>query len=65
MRYREIGDGRVSLTVSDICLGIMNFGYRTDERTSFAILDRFVDAGGTFVDTANNYGQWHGEAGDG
>src|SRR5437660_2501820 len=64
MRYREIGDGRVSLTVSDICLGIMNFGYRTDERTSFAILDRFVDAGGTFLDTANNYGQWHGEAGE-
>jgi aryl-alcohol dehydrogenase-like predicted oxidoreductase len=28
------------------------------------ILDRFVDAGGTFVDTANNYGQWHGETGE-
>jgi aryl-alcohol dehydrogenase-like predicted oxidoreductase len=64
MRYREIGDGRVSLTVSDICLGIMYFGYRTDERTAFDIMDRFVDAGGTFVDTANNYGQWHGEAGE-
>jgi aryl-alcohol dehydrogenase-like predicted oxidoreductase len=64
MRYRDIGDRRVSLTVSDICLGIMNFGYRTDERTAAHILDRFVDAGGTFVDTANNYGQWHGEAGE-
>jgi aryl-alcohol dehydrogenase-like predicted oxidoreductase len=64
MRYRDIGDGRVSLTVSDICLGIMNFGYRTDERTAVRILDRFVEAGGTFVDTANNYGQWHGEAGE-
>jgi aryl-alcohol dehydrogenase-like predicted oxidoreductase len=64
MRYRNIGDGRLSLTVSDICLGIMFFGYRTDERTAFDILDRFTDAGGTFVDTANNYGQWHGEAGE-
>ncbi len=64
MRQRQISDGRVSLTVSDLCLGIMNFGYRTDERTAFDILDRFVDAGGTFVDTANNYGQWHGDAGE-
>ena len=64
MRYRTIGDGRVSLTVSDICLGIMYFGYRTDERTAFDIMDRFVAAGGTFVDTANNYGQWHGDAGE-
>jgi len=64
MRYRTIGDGLVSLTVSDICLGIMNFGYRTDERTAFDIMDRFVAAGGTFVDTANNYGQWHGDAGE-
>jgi aryl-alcohol dehydrogenase-like predicted oxidoreductase len=64
VRQRQIGDGRVSLTVSDLCLGIMNFGYRTDERTAFDILDRFVDAGGSFVDTANNYGQWHGEAGE-
>lgn len=64
MRYRNIGDGRLSLSVSDLCLGIMYFGYRTDERTAFDIMDRFVDAGGTFVDTANNYGQWHGEAGE-
>jgi aryl-alcohol dehydrogenase-like predicted oxidoreductase len=64
MRQRVIGDGRVRLTVSELCLGTMNFGYRTDERTAFAILDRFLDAGGTFLDTANNYGQWHGEAGE-
>jgi aryl-alcohol dehydrogenase-like predicted oxidoreductase len=64
VRQRQIGDGRVTLTVSDLCLGIMNFGYRTDEATAFDILDRYVDAGGSFVDTANNYGQWHGEAGE-
>ena len=64
MRQRVIGDGRESLTVSELCLGTMNFGYRTDERTAFAILDRFRAAGGTFLDTANNYGQWHGDAGE-
>ncbi|GIJ46770.1 oxidoreductase [Virgisporangium aliadipatigenens] len=64
MRQRHIGDGRTTLTVSEICLGTMLFGYRTDERTSFAILDRFLEAGGTFLDTANNYGQWHGDAGE-
>jgi aryl-alcohol dehydrogenase-like predicted oxidoreductase len=64
VRHRQISDGRVSLTISDLCLGTMNFGYRTDEQTAFEILDRFVEAGGSFVDTANNYGQWHGEAGE-
>jgi aryl-alcohol dehydrogenase-like predicted oxidoreductase len=64
MRQRMIGDERLSLAVSEICLGTMYFGYRTDEATSFAILDRFAEAGGTFLDTANNYGQWHGDAGE-
>jgi aryl-alcohol dehydrogenase-like predicted oxidoreductase len=64
MRQRVIGDGRVSLTVSELCLGTMYFGYRTDEPTAFAILDRFLEAGGTFLDTANNHGQWHGDAGE-
>jgi aryl-alcohol dehydrogenase-like predicted oxidoreductase len=64
MRERIITDGRVSLKVSELCLGTMYFGYRTDERTAFAILDRFSEAGGTFLDTANCYGQWHGEAGE-
>jgi len=64
MRQRMLGDGRVSIPVSEICLGTMYFGYRTDEATAFAILDRFAEAGGTFLDTANNYGQWHGDAGE-
>jgi aryl-alcohol dehydrogenase-like predicted oxidoreductase len=33
----------------------MRFGTRTDEATSFAILDRYVAAGGNFIDTSNNY----------
>ncbi|MBT2517962.1 aldo/keto reductase [Streptomyces sp. ISL-90] len=60
MRYRTIGDGRTSFDVSTLCLGTMFMGTRTDEATSFAILDRFVEAGGTFLDTANNYNAWVG-----
>lgn len=47
-----------TLEVSRLCLGTMYFGTRTDEATSFAVLDRFVAAGGTFLDTANCYNQW-------
>jgi aryl-alcohol dehydrogenase-like predicted oxidoreductase len=64
VRQRQLSDGRVSLQVSPLCLGTMYFGYRTDEPTSFAILDRFLEAGGNFLDTANNYGQWQGDAGE-
>ncbi|NYI03614.1 aldo/keto reductase [Allostreptomyces psammosilenae] len=46
------------LAVSELCLGAMPFGTTVDEKTSFAILDRFAEAGGTFVDTANNYAFW-------
>jgi aryl-alcohol dehydrogenase-like predicted oxidoreductase len=60
MRYRTISDGRTSFDVSTLCLGTMFMGTRTDEATSFAILDRFVEAGGTFIDTANNYNAWVG-----
>lgn len=60
MRYRTLSDGRTSFDVSTLCLGTMFFGTRTDETTSFAILDRYLDAGGTFLDTANNYNAWVG-----
>ncbi|HEX2375258.1 MAG TPA: aldo/keto reductase, partial [Actinomycetota bacterium] len=42
MRQLPLSDGRVELRVSQLCLGTMYFGYRTDEPTSFAILDRFL-----------------------
>ena len=41
-----------------LSLGAMLMGSRTDETTSFAILDRFVEAGGTFIDTSGNYAFW-------
>ncbi|GLW62869.1 oxidoreductase [Actinomadura rubrobrunea] len=42
----------------EIALGAMWFGTKVDEETSFAILDRFTEAGGTMIDTANNYAFW-------
>ncbi|MEV0199673.1 aldo/keto reductase [Nonomuraea sp. NPDC050691] len=59
MKYRTIGnDPKTRRDVSVLSLGAMLFGTATDETTSFAILDRFVEAGGTFLDTANNYAYW-------
>ena len=63
MQYRTLSDGTTSFEVSTLCLGAMNFGTRTDPATSRAILDRFVEAGGTFIDTANNYSVWSGGTG--
>jgi len=53
MEYRSLG--RTGVKVSPICLGVMNFGNPTDEKESFAILNRALDGGINFVDTANVY----------
>ncbi|GAB2762247.1 aldo/keto reductase [Streptomyces bullii] len=59
MKYRTIGtDPRTRREVSVLALGAMLFGSLTDEKTSFALLDRYVEAGGTFVDTSDNYAFW-------
>lgn len=65
MKYRTIGtDPQTRREVSVLSLGAMRFGTVTDEPTSFAILDRFVEAGGTFIDTSDNYAFWvHGDQG--
>ena len=55
MNYRSLG--RTGLKVTPLCLGTMNFGPRTSEADSIAIIDRAIDAGINFVDTANFYGQ--------
>jgi len=61
MKYRAIGtDPKTRREVSVLSLGTMHFGTATDEATSFAILDRYVEAGGTFIDTADNYAFWEG-----
>jgi aryl-alcohol dehydrogenase-like predicted oxidoreductase len=53
--------GRTGLRVSRLCLGTMNFGPLTSEEDSFAIMDRAVDLGINFFDTANVYGWKKGE----
>jgi aryl-alcohol dehydrogenase-like predicted oxidoreductase len=54
MEYTHLG--RSGLSVSRLCLGTMNFGWQTAEPDSHAILDRAIDEGINFVDTANVYG---------
>jgi aryl-alcohol dehydrogenase-like predicted oxidoreductase len=59
MKYRTIGtDPKTRREVSVLALGAMLFGSRTDEKTSFAVLDRYVEAGGNFIDTSDNYAFW-------
>src|SRR4051812_43227138 len=53
MRYRSLGNSGCS--VSELCLGTMTFGQETDEAGAHAQLDRFVEAGGNLVDTADVY----------
>jgi NDP-hexose C3-ketoreductase / dTDP-4-oxo-2-deoxy-alpha-D-pentos-2-ene 2,3-reductase len=53
MNYRHLG--RTGLQVSPLCLGTMNFGSQTKEAESFTIMDRALDAGINFFDTANGY----------
>lgn len=53
MEYRSLG--RTGVKVSPLCLGAMNFGGPTDEVTSFAIINKAIDMGINFIDTANVY----------
>ncbi|HSQ62106.1 MAG TPA: aldo/keto reductase [Polyangiaceae bacterium] len=53
--------GRTALKVSRLCLGTMNFGPHTSEADSFAIMDRALDLGINFFDTADVYGWKKGE----
>lgn len=55
MDYTNLG--RTGLKVSPLCLGTMNFGPRTSEADSFAMMDRALELGINFFDTANRYGQ--------
>jgi aryl-alcohol dehydrogenase-like predicted oxidoreductase len=50
--------GASGAEVSIFCLGAMYFGTRNDEASSTRLLDMYVDAGGTFIDTANIYSRW-------
>jgi aryl-alcohol dehydrogenase-like predicted oxidoreductase len=59
MEYTHLG--RTGLQVSRLCLGTMNFGPETSEAESFAIMDKALELGINFFDTANVYGWKTGE----
>jgi aryl-alcohol dehydrogenase-like predicted oxidoreductase len=70
MEYARMG--KSGLKVSRVCLGTMTFGAGADEATSFKLMDRFMELGGTFLDTADQYttgvseqivGRWIAERG--
>jgi len=53
MKYRPLG--RTGVRVSQICLGTMMFGGKTDEAESFRMIDHAIDQGVNFIDTADVY----------
>ncbi len=59
MEYRKLG--RSGVLVSPLCLGTMNFGGSTDEAGSFAIMQKAVEGGINFFDSANVYNQGESE----
>ena len=50
--------GNSNIAVSKMCLGTMYFGSRVDQQSSFAIIDKYYEYGGRFLDTSNNYVFW-------
>lgn len=56
VEMREIGSSGIE--VAPLALGGNVFGWTADEATSFTLLDAFVDAGGTMIDTADVYSAW-------
>ena len=48
------------LEVAPVALGAMNFGTTTSKEDAYRVLDAYVDMGGNFIDTSNNYAHWAG-----
>jgi len=61
VQHRRLG--KHGVLVSNLCLGTMNFGWHTSEEDSFRIMDRALELGINFFDTADVYG-WGGQQGD-
>ena len=59
MEYRSLG--RTGVKVSPLCLGCMHFGGKTTPEASYEIIDRAIDAGVNFLDTANVYSRGRSE----
>ena len=60
MDYRQLG--RTGLRVSPVVLGTVNFSSYTNEADSFAMMDRALELGINYLDTANNYNAGRSEA---
>jgi aryl-alcohol dehydrogenase-like predicted oxidoreductase len=56
MEYRRLG--RTGLKVSELCMGTMQFGWTADENLSHKILNRAIESGVNFIDTADVYSRW-------
>jgi len=56
MKLRQIGN--TGIQVAPLALGGNVFGWTADEETSFKVLDAYVDAGFSLIDTANTYSKW-------
>src|SRR5579875_1477651 len=56
MQTRKLGNS--GLEVSSLCLGGNVFDWTADEKTSFEVMDAFVDSGFNFIDTADVYSRW-------
>ena len=48
------------LQVFPVALGAMDFGTTTSKDAAFSVLDAYLDMGGNFIDTSNNYAHWNG-----
>ena len=59
MQYTQLG--RTGAKVSRLCLGTMNFGPQTSEEDSYVVMDKALDLGINFWDTADVYGWKKGE----
>lgn len=57
MKKIKISNG---LEIAPVALGAMNFGTTTAKEDAYRVLDAYVDMGGNFIDTSNNYAHWAG-----
>ncbi len=58
---KQINFGKTGESISELSLGTMLMGTTIDKKTSFNILDHYIDLGGNSIDTANSYAWWIGK----
>ena len=59
MKYKRLG--KCGIKVSEVCLGTMDFGSKVNESDAIGIINRAVDLGVNFIDTANTYASGRSE----